>query len=88
MPFRVTLNTNVPTKFEIVPVGTTSVNPNIVVVNSNLMPTDFGMNFHTYIYSGGLFVRNAGVTINNRVLVNPVFSHEKAGVIAANTPAQ
>lgn len=87
MPFRVTLNTNIPTKFEIVPSGTVSADPNIVVMTSDLMPIDFGMNFHTYIYSGGIFVRNAGVSVDNRVLVNPVFSHDKAGVVAANTPA-
>lgn len=87
MSFRVTLNANVPTKFEIVPVGTVSVDPNIVVVDDALMPSDFGMNFHTYIYSGGLFVRNNALTIDNRILTNPVFSHEKAAVIATNTPA-
>jgi len=87
MPVRVTLSSNVPIKFEVVPLGTTSSDPNIVVLASNIIPNDFGMNFHTYTYNGGILVRNTGVTVDNRILSNPVFSHNRASVVAANTPA-
>lgn len=86
MAFRVTLNTNIPTKFEIVPNGTTTTNPNEVIVVNNLMPEDFAMNFNTYTYTTGIFVRNA-TPINNRVLNAHTPGFLEAAVVAANTPA-
>jgi len=83
---KITLSGTVPTGFEIVPTGTVA-GANEVVYAHGVVPNDFGMNFHTYNVISGALVRNGGVAIDNRVIAAPVFLHQKAGIIASNTPA-
>lgn len=75
-----------PVKAELVPTGFASSEANTVLVPNASVPSDFMMNFHTYTYTGGVFVRSVGVDIDDRILDAPVFLHERALVIGANTP--
>lgn len=75
-----------PTKIELIPNGTTVSGVDIVNVPNNTLPADFYMNYNTYMYTGGVFVRDSGITINNNMNTAPVYTHNKSLIVANNTP--